>query len=949
MRTRQALKARWQSDAGRSVIGSLAASGSLQLLTIVSGVLVARSLGPEDRGYFALLLVVAVACGLLGNLGLPTAMTFYIARDPSQARRIVSSLARIRMAQLAGMLILQSAALFALVHGDPHQVKVAALISLLMPPGFLALDTGCSILQGQRRFAAFNILRILPTVAYVAGVLAAFLVVGADLVTVMALWAGTNLVGGLIAMIYALRGLPRHPEQDRAPTPKTMMGFGIKAVLGSFSPVDVVRLDQLVVGLFLSPIALGLYVVAQAFTQLPRVVAASVGMVAYPHIAAEQDAVAARRAMWRFFFVGLALSVMVVGCLEVLMDDLVPLFFGTEYKGAAPIAQILLIASIFMAARRVLTDGVNGIGRPGFGTTAEIASWLFLIPGLVIFLPPFGAEGVALALVLAWGASLLLLVALVLLDGRTILTPRLTGWFGGQTEYFRNFRRRGALTLTCVALISIVGGMTAVLQPTLALGMIVALSIGLVFALGRRRLAQHVNEVERQAPTHEVMPPDHRITNEREDDSAFATSRRLYYAGVFLLTLLTLRAGGQVTFSDLLFLFSFLFASAELVILRHRVPMRLPFLLLIGTAIFTIGGLLSTFESYEEIKSIAVIARLIFLTVFWFWLGTIVLRRRAHVLTAIKLWVISAAICAVGALLQLLAGNVIPGTSFEGGRATGFTTHPNDLGGITAIAFVPAVMLASRSNVGIRARVSSYAWLILTAAALIASGSIGALIAASLAFLVWLAFQRTSIQSIFVLATLATCVLSISTLQTIRGAPNPLDRLHSVTTDTYAPSGAAQLGSVEQRIGTYEVAIGRIKEDPFVGVGLDLFSVSHPFGQENYQYDVHNLIIGLWYKTGLVGLAGMVLALIAIFRSGIRTIARAASTSERDIAVALTSSMLAFVVFAMSEPVLFSRFGWIPAALILALRAVQQEDSVTLRSQRRGVVPMRTPGMMQHA
>jgi hypothetical protein len=49
--------------------------------------------------------------------------------------------------------------------------------------------------------------------------------------------------------------------------------------------------------------------------------------------------------------------------------------------------------------------------------------------------------------------------------------------------------------------------------------------------------------------------------------------------------------------------------------------------------------------------------------------------------------------------------------------------------------------------------------------------------------------------------------------------------------------------------------------------------------------------------------------------------------AERRHAVALLSSVVAFVVFAMSEPVLYARFGWISAAMVLALRAVQQRTS----------------------
>jgi O-antigen ligase len=448
--------------------------------------------------------------------------------------------------------------------------------------------------------------------------------------------------------------------------------------------------------------------------------------------------------------------------------------------------------------------------------------------------------------------------------------------------------------------------------PKVAVGLVIALSVGLFFAFARRALGERIPSLPQGVPSDGAA------------GDGFDVPRRLYYCGVLLLGVLTLRAAGQVTFSDLFFLASFLFACAELVILRRRVPVKLPFLLLIGVALFSLGGFLSTFESYREVTSIAVIARLVLLTVFWFWLGTIVLRREAHITRAMTCWVASAAICGGGAILQLIAGDVIPNTSFEGGRATGFTTHPNDLGALTAIAFVPALMLACRPRIAATTRAWLYVLLLLVAAGLTLSGSIGALIAAATGVFVWLVLDRTSIHSLLALATLAACVLAVATLQTIRGAPHPLERLETVTS-TSSQAGVVRVGSVEQRLDTYRVAIARIEEDPFVGVGLDLHSVSRPFGIEAYEYDIHNLVLGLWYKAGLAGLVGMLLALLAVGRSGWTAISQSISSSERRVAVALGSAFIAFVVFALTAPILFTRLGWISAALVLALRGIQQE------------------------
>lgn len=908
------------------MLGSLGASAGLQLIVIVSGVLVARSLGPEDRGYLALLIVVSGVFALAGMLGLPSAVTYYIARDPTQARRITSSLAAVGVLQLGAVFVLQAAALAALVASDPANVRVAAAVSLLLPPGILALSFGVAILQGQRRFTAFNLLRILPSTAYVVGVVIVYALNATSLVLFMALWAAVNLIGGFFALAFAVGGLPKRADQEVGPSRGQMVRFGLKALLGSLSPVDVVRLDQAVVGLFLSPVALGYYVVGQAVSVLPRVVAASVGMVAYPQVAAERDRHAARRAMWKFFFLGLTLSGLVVVALELIAGELIPLLFGDDFTEATAIAQILLLASLFMAGRRVLTDGVNGLGYPGYGTIAEVTSWILLLPGLAILLPWFGAEGVALALAVSWGASLLLLVALAFVAGRPTGARRakLAEASRRLAAFPRRLEAEHVFVVAAAALLSVLGGLAAVFSPTLAVVMLVALAAWLLFAFARRALSDRPRSLlPREADRRDWLLRGHQVLDDAADEG-FDVPRRFYYGGVLLLALVTLRVSGQVTFSDLLFLASFLFACAELVILRRRVPVRLPFLLLLGVALFSLGGLLSTFESYQALKSIGVIARLLLLTVFWLWLGTVILRRQEHITRAIGCWVLSAAICGGGAIVQLLLGDVIPNASIDGGRATGFTGHPNDLGALTAIAFVPALMLASRPRIAAASRAWFYLLLLLVAAGLILSVSIGALIAAACAVFVWLVFQRPSIHSMLALATLAACVVALVTLQSIRGAPDPLERFETATS-TSSQAGVVQVGSVHQRIGTYRVAIERIKEDPFVGVGLDLYSITRPFGVEAYEYDIHNLVIGLWYKTGLIGLVGMLLALLAIVRSGWTAISESISNSERRVAVALGSSVVAFVVFAMTAPILFTRLGWISAALVLALRGIQQE------------------------
>jgi O-antigen/teichoic acid export membrane protein len=398
--------------------GSLLTAGLGQLVLMVSGVLVARSLGPEDRGYLALVVLVPTILTAVANLGLPLATTYYVARDRSRAAPIARSVLRDAVGQAVVIIAAQLVILWIVFADEPERVKVAGLISLAALPGILAQQYGLALLQGLQRFAAFNTLRTTPAAMYALGVLMVF-VLGIDhLVEIAAVWVAAQASVGVVTLGFALRRLPADAPQSSAVSRAQLMKFGLKSFIGYVSPVETFRLDQAVIALFLTPAALGLYVVSLTLTNLPRFVAQSIGMVAYPKVASISDPQAARRRMWRYVVVGALITALVIAPLEVMAGLLVRFFFGDEFGGAESITRILLLGTFFVGLRRVLADGARGAGYPGLGTIAEVASWMSFLPALALLLP-LGGRGVALALSFAWGFSLLVLaVAVVSADRR---------------------------------------------------------------------------------------------------------------------------------------------------------------------------------------------------------------------------------------------------------------------------------------------------------------------------------------------------------------------------------------------------------------------------------------------------------------------------------------------------------------------------------------------------
>ncbi len=395
-----------------SLAGSILAAVLGQGALIVSGVLSARILGVQDRGYLALLVLFPAVLAQIGSLGLPLAATFELSRNRARAADLVRTLASPALAQAGCLVVLHAGILAAVFWSDPHAVRVGALLSLGAVPAILAQSYGLAFLQGRQRFAAFNTLRTLPAATYSLAVLVIFVAGGGNLQWVAVGWVASSLAVGAVTLLIALRPLPLKTARRQASSLSAMLRFGLKGLLGWTSPIETFRLDQAIVGLFLSPVALGLYVVGLAFANLPRFIAQSIGYIAYPRVASREGR-AAWAEMWQFFLLTVAASSLVVVGLELSVSRLVPWIFGASFSGAVSLTRILLVGALFLSARRVLTDGAQGLGRPGLGTIAEISSWVFLVPALAIFTPLLGARGVALALTVSAALSFGVLLALV--------------------------------------------------------------------------------------------------------------------------------------------------------------------------------------------------------------------------------------------------------------------------------------------------------------------------------------------------------------------------------------------------------------------------------------------------------------------------------------------------------------------------------------------------------
>jgi O-antigen/teichoic acid export membrane protein len=373
---------------------------SLQAVLLVSGVVLTRALGPTNRGNIALLILVTAIASQLGGLGIPYALTYAVARGPAAARRTLRLVwNQIGLQALLAALV-ALAALALLTLGRPDYVKIGAATTALAIAATVYERCGLGVLQGLRRFLSFNLLRNGSNTLFSCAAAILWISGNHDFLPYALAWCASQVVV-IPPILWSANRAAEAVETDEPPplSRSALLRFGRRSLFGGDPPVETYRIDQGAVAVFLAPAALGYYVAALAFTNLPRFIAQSFSLVATPMVAGRASHRDAVRTMWRFFWLPMPFYVSLAAILWIAAPFLTELFFGATFARSAGISRILLVATVLYCARRVLSDSARGAGYPGIGSIAEVVSFATVVPAFAIAIPIWGLDGVAYSLV----------------------------------------------------------------------------------------------------------------------------------------------------------------------------------------------------------------------------------------------------------------------------------------------------------------------------------------------------------------------------------------------------------------------------------------------------------------------------------------------------------------------------------------------------------------------
>jgi O-antigen/teichoic acid export membrane protein len=406
------------------------------ILTFVIGlstsIILARLLGPEGRGVYAMATLLPSLIVTFVHLGIGPATVFYTAKGYYSQREILGS--NILLSFIVGIVGLIAGFIVILFRESlfPNIAYEYLLIALGMIPLNLFFWYLRYILLGVQRFKEYNMMDIFQSLFFLV-------------LIALALWSlGMGVRGALLAGIFAwiltdivvffwahkvAGGISLKPNVSYL---KDAVVYGAQAHLASILGFLNYRVDMFLVNWFLNPVAVGFYAISVGLVEKLWLISQAASVVLFPKVAAEADELRRKEftpLITRTILWATALAALI---LFFLTYHIIALLYSEAFIPSVRPLQILLPGIVALSVWRLLANDLAGRGRPMLNTYITGIAVLANVWLNVLLIPKYGIEGAAWASTASYGiAFLVILFVYCRISGNSwakVLLPQRGDW-----------------------------------------------------------------------------------------------------------------------------------------------------------------------------------------------------------------------------------------------------------------------------------------------------------------------------------------------------------------------------------------------------------------------------------------------------------------------------------------------------------------------------------------
>ena len=400
----------------------------LAVLIFATDIVLARLLGPDAKGRFTLVLLFSQLAALIVGWGMDSAIAVVAGRNRDDARAGFAN-AVIWTAVVGGFTVVLSG----LLYGLPTDVRPRGPLAVVVPnlsaaqftyaalaiPGELFFSIGLMALLGRRRvaeYAGIRVLRRLLLLALIVGV-AAIARLSLDVALVVNL---VTLVATGAAIVWVAARDGTASLQPSGDLLREELGFGSRAILGTFAERLQFRADSFIINAVRSVRETGIYSVTSGLAETLWYIPNALGTVMFSR-AVDPKADAGRIAA---VLTRTTIAVALVTAIPAFVfgPRLVRLVYGSQFTDAGVALRLILPGIVAYSVVAVLSRYIVGRGRPGTGTLILVTGLTVNIVANLILVPRFGINGAAASSSISYGLTAIVTLAVFQrLSGRSIV------------------------------------------------------------------------------------------------------------------------------------------------------------------------------------------------------------------------------------------------------------------------------------------------------------------------------------------------------------------------------------------------------------------------------------------------------------------------------------------------------------------------------------------------
>jgi O-antigen/teichoic acid export membrane protein len=375
-------------------------------------VILARLLNPDSYGLLYLAISYIAIAEVFATLGVKDSAARYVAEYKEEGRTEIPYIIQISFLIIILLSVIVSSSLIAGRHHIAELVREPDLAPFLLVGSFYLVFT--TLHEYTRKLVqGFEAIELSAQIKLVAGITKPIFAVGFVLLGhgalgayvgyVVSVFLGT-IVGILVLYFRFYRKFERGPTMEPG-LKRRIMEYSIPLTGTKAAGKIDNQFDTVLVGFFLTPMAVSYYVVSKQVVTFIERPASALGFTLGPTAAAESTAGNTEslsqiyeKALINVFLLYVPAAVGLI----LVAEPMIELVFGAEYLGAVPVLQILSIYAVALSINMVISTGLDYLGRARIRAILKGITSIMNVGLNIVLIPLLGVIGAAVATVITY-------------------------------------------------------------------------------------------------------------------------------------------------------------------------------------------------------------------------------------------------------------------------------------------------------------------------------------------------------------------------------------------------------------------------------------------------------------------------------------------------------------------------------------------------------------------